>query len=168
MALSYAFPLSPFPPIHSSFNFPFMIFLAPGSKMSPPQSDPKFYSVTYGAAGAWVVGGGGGGEWWEKRQLHSLGTEEQNHLSAPQPRLQLCPQNGIFPSPHPQHVLSADPHNPYLSPPRSSCSLPLCSKPHSCAPSPPGAGGAAPQQRPPPVVTHFSSLGFKNLEFRNL
>lgn len=59
MALSYAFPLSPFPPIHSSFNFPFMIFLAPGSKMSPPQSDPKFYSVTYGAAGAWVVGGGG-------------------------------------------------------------------------------------------------------------
>lgn len=57
MALSYAFPLSPFPPIHSSFNFPFMIFLAPGSKMSPPQSDPEFYSVTYRAAGA-VRGGG--------------------------------------------------------------------------------------------------------------
>lgn len=52
MALSYTFPLSPFPLIHSSFNFPFMIFLAPVSEMSPPQSDPEFYSVTYRAAGA--------------------------------------------------------------------------------------------------------------------
>jgi len=52
MALSYFFPLSPFPLIHSSFNFPFMIFLAPVSEMSPPQSDPEFYSVTYRAAGA--------------------------------------------------------------------------------------------------------------------
>lgn len=52
MALSYTFPLSPFPLIHSSFNFPFMIFLAPVSDMSPPQSDPEFYSVTYRAAGA--------------------------------------------------------------------------------------------------------------------
>lgn len=164
MALSYAFPLSPFPPIHSSFNFPFMIFLAPGSKMSPPQSDPEFYSVTYGAAGA-VGGGWVGGK---KRQLHSLGTEEQNHLSAPQPRLQLCHQDGTSPSPHPQHGLPADPRNPYLSPPHPSCSLPLFSKPHSRAPSPPGAGGAAPQPNPPADVTHFSSLGFKNVEFRNL
>lgn len=29
-----------------------MIFLAPVSEMSPPQSDPEFYSVTYRAAGA--------------------------------------------------------------------------------------------------------------------
>lgn len=52
MALSYTSPLFPFPLIHSSFNFPFMIFLAPVSEMSPPQSDPEFYSVTYRAAGA--------------------------------------------------------------------------------------------------------------------
>lgn len=52
MALSYTFPLSPFPLIHSSFHFPFMIFLAPVSEVSPPQSDPEFYSVTSRAAGA--------------------------------------------------------------------------------------------------------------------
>lgn len=64
MALSYTFPLSPVPLIHSPFHFPFMIFLAPAPEMSPPQSDPEFSSVTYGAAGA-----RGEADGWENMEL---------------------------------------------------------------------------------------------------
>lgn len=60
-----------------------MIFLAPVSEVSPPQSDPEFYSVTSRAAG---VGQADVRE--RKRGCYSAKMEpwkqKQNHLSASQ------------------------------------------------------------------------------------